>query len=188
VEWNNQDAPAKMPYRVLYHSSNVYDGKAYVIGGHGYLSSVVASSQALDVIQVFDISNNKWQVSQHKLPTARYYHTSHVIGDELFVIGGHGSSTKTSVQSLNLSNGAWSTKTASMTEPRQNHTSSMIASDKIAVFGGGSSNSVSVYYPVTNSWSQSAAAIETDNYLTSQYVGEQLHIIGGRSYKKRVAS
>lgn len=183
VEWSCVETPAKMPYKVGYQSSNVYDGKVYVVGGYGCLSSE-GSNQVLDVIQVFDVNNNKWHTSNHKLPAARHNHTSYIIGDELYVIGGTRSAC---VESLNMVSGAWRTKMP-LTEAKSGHTSSLIASDKIAVFGGGSSTSVSVYNSVTNVWSQSAATLATDAYLASEYVGEQLYVIGGNSNPTRVAS
>lgn len=137
----------------FHHDCVKYDGELYSVGGYGGASAYTA----------FQKFNGTSWVSLPALPRGRYGHTSVVLGDELYVIGGttgSGSATVTIVDKYNFTTGVWSTVADCPTVFL--YGDGCAINGKIYIFGGYPSASVSgdspavfiqyVFDPANNTW------------------------------------
>ena len=137
----------------FHHDCVKYNGELYSVGGFG-------GSAAYTTLQKFD--GVSW-VSVSTLPRGRYGHTSIVLGDDLYLVGGttgSGSATVTIVDKYNFITGVWSTVADCPTIFL--YGDGCAINGKIYIFGGypaatvaGDTPSVFIQYvydPANNTW------------------------------------
>ena len=119
------------------HSSVVYENKMYVFGG-----KAGENFQNLDDTIYFDFEKYKWfdvEIKDEFKPEARYFHTSIVFEDSMYIYGGFdGISFFSNIHKLNLKTNKWKEiKIWQKNEPtkRRSHSSSVLNS-KMYIFGG----------------------------------------------------
>ena len=160
----------------------------YVVGGsnNGYLAT----------FEVYNALEDTW-TTKPPMQQARRGHSSHILGNELFVIGGEKPEKEiSSVEAYDTSINTWSNK-ASLSIPRSFHASCM-HNGKIYVFGGFTSNglnnnvthevsvsSVEVYDPANNTWTL-MSPMDKDNWgMSCVTVNDRIYVIGGANNSAR---
>ena len=152
-------------------SSNLMDGKIYLIGGFG----------AEKNMDVYDSALGQWN-SAAALRNQRVNHTSSVINGKLYVVGGFG--TERSLQIYNPTTDQWYAG-ASLSIGRNLHSATVI-DGKLFVVGGdesggaGASSSLEIYDPVNDSWSLGAQLSIGRTFHTSTQMDGKLYVVGGR--------
>jgi len=172
------------------HAATVVGGHLYVVGGvgsGGSLNSVEAAMINADgSLGPFEV------VADVTLATARQAHTTVVIGNRLYAVGGFGSASLGSVEQATISPdgklGTFATVAGvALTTARQGHTSAVIG-NYVYVFGGfGGSALNSVERATINADGSlepfvtvSGVSLATARYgHTSTVVGNKLYVIGG---------
>ncbi len=153
------------------YSSNLMDGKIYLIGGFG----------AEKNMDVYDSALGQWG-SAAALRNQRVNHTSSVINGKLYVVGGFG--TENSLQIYNPASDQWYAG-ASLSIGRNLHSATVI-DGKLFVVGGdesggaGASTSLEIYDPVSDSWSLGAQLSVGRTFHTSTQMDGKLYVVGGR--------
>jgi|SRR5215216_1592291 len=133
-------------------TANIIDGTLYAVGG-----TKNENSSALDVVEAYDISNNRWTTNLDPMPTARQHLSSAVVDGKLYVTGGRISDPSTDVNSTEQFDPKLSSWTIlnGMSSKRSGLAAAAIG-DSIYVFGGESSNHVfnsnEKYNIQTDSW------------------------------------
>jgi N-acetylneuraminic acid mutarotase len=184
--WNRATS---LPSSRALHTSVVYNGYLYVIGG--YTSSTTYSTEVYYAPLNPNGTLGSWS-STTSLPSGRYSHTSVVYNGYLYVIGGRTSSTYYSTEvyyaplNPNGTLGSWSS-TTSLPSGRYSHTS-VVYNGYLYVIGGRTSSttySTEVYYAPLNpngtlgSWS-STTSLPSGRYShTSVVYNGYLYVIGG---------
>ena len=169
------------------HTSVVYNGYLYVIGGNG--GGALADVQYAPINATGTIG--AWTATT-SLTTARYHHTSVVYNGYLYVIGGSdGTADLADVQyaPINATGtiGAW-TATTSFTTARYQHTS-VVYNGYIYVIGGynGTSYLATVQYAPINTTGTIGAWTATTSFTTARYghtsvvYNGYIYVIGGYS-------
>ena len=159
---------AYMPHARGYMTSEVINGKIYVIGGKDYLTSS-------NKIEVYDPVTNTW-ATKTDMPTARAELVSEVINGKIYAIGGQGGNNK--VEEYNPATNIWTTKSNMPTARRQSV--SEVINGCIYVIGGDPGTySVEKYHPATNTWTKYPDMSFSRNRMVSAFVNNGLFVIGG---------
>lgn len=141
-------------------------------------------------IQAAQAQTGFWSTASSTGFTARFGHTSSVVGGKIYVIGGAGDAGfLNSVEVFDPPSDTWTTPvTTGVFRPHFGHTAAVV-DEKIYLFGGVENNvtwidSVSVFDPSNNSWATidpGEKGIETiERYgATSSVVNGKIYVIGG---------
>lgn len=167
VEWSTK---ADMPTARGYATSELVDGKIYVIAG---LERTTKNER-------YNPSDDSWESMKTKI-TAVIGPGSAVIGDIIYVTGGSGSDIISHNECYDTINNSWTSKT-SMKNVRYQHASCSY-NDKVYVFGGISTagyttNSVECYDPLSNTWTDKANLPFANSGCECECVGDKIYIIG----------
>jgi len=168
------------------HTSVVYNGYLYIIGGSngGYLNDI----QYCPLNSNGSVGACTQQTSA--FTTARYAHTSVVYNGYLYIIGGSNGGYLNDIQycplNANGSVGACTQQTAAFTTARSNHTS-VVYDGYLYIIGGSNGSALSdiQYCPLNSNGSvgsctQQASAFTTARYSHSSVISNgYLYIIGG---------
>lgn len=164
-------------------TANTVNGKIYVIGGDSLY-------KALNLLDVFDPVTNTWK---RPITTGNFeprnYHTSAVVGDKIYVIGGWDKNADdiSYVSVFDPATNHWSTLATTGTwTPRRNATASVVG-EKIYVIAGDTSswlmtNIVEILDTKTNEWQKPLiedATVLARSSATSVVVGTDIYLIGG---------
>lgn len=166
--------------------------KIYVSGGER--KSMVEFS----VLEVYDITTDSWEELAAPIEIGRIGHSSHVINDVLYVIGGEqgigelaseGYGETASVMAYDINTNTWSNK-KSLSVERSFH-ASCVFNGKIYVFGGFTEDgnlwythnlslaTVEMYDPATNTWTPKSS-MPTNNWgMSCEVIDNKIYLIGG---------
>jgi len=163
------------------HTSNVVNGKIYVIGGRD------ANNNQLSLVEEYDPTTDIWS-TKTPMPTGRSGHTSSVYNGKIYIFGGYdvqSSSEITWIEVYEPATDTWSTMTSFMQQGRSILTSKMV-NGKIYVFAGYVNNEftlvVDEYSPDTDTWlpkSTPTPDLFPRSQLTSSVIDGKIYIIGG---------
>ncbi|KAL7413978.1 hypothetical protein BDY24DRAFT_387057 [Mrakia frigida] len=124
-----------VPDRRGYHSGHVVDGKLVIFGGGN-------GQKTFDTVEVLDLKTKVWHnISPPPDPSRsrkRAYHAAMVIGNLLFVVGGHDSKQyQSDILCFDLRRKKWTTKhLAGNLYPGRGYHSSTFADGRIFILGG----------------------------------------------------
>ncbi|QHZ51333.1 Kelch repeat-containing protein [Paenibacillus larvae] len=115
------------------------------------------------------------------MPTARSGLTSSVVGDKVYVIGGHdGLNSLSKLEIYDTTTNTW-TSGKDMPTGRDDLTSSAVG-NKIYVIGGYNGDNLSkleIYDTTTNTWAAGTNMPTARKKLTSGVIGDRIYVIGG---------
>ncbi|MCY9500262.1 Kelch repeat-containing protein [Paenibacillus larvae] len=124
--------------------------------------------------------SGEW-TSGASMPTARSGLTSSVVGDKVYVIGGHdGLNSLSKLEIYDTTTNTW-TSGKDMPTGRDDLTSSAVG-NKIYVIGGYNGDNLSkleIYDTTTNTWAAGTNMPTARKKLTSSAVGNKIYVIGG---------
>ena len=172
-----------MPTARNYITSEVIDGKIYVIGGQSGKTSTSCTGK----VEVYDPITDTWE-TKTPMPTIRYGLASAVVNGKIYAIGGYGKIPGTNtfgylntVEVYDPATDTWETK-SNMPTNRGDLTSAVI-NGKIYVIGGyfkGAVNTVEAYDPATDTWETKANMLTSRYSLVSGVVDGKIYAIGGQ--------
>jgi N-acetylneuraminic acid mutarotase len=179
-------AKISMPTARWGHSAILVDGKIYVIGGS---NTTGWNAAAVSTVEVYDPSNNSWDVNKAPLPTARVHMSSCELSGKIYLIGGRpswGRDPKGNVEVYDPATDTWDTSKEPMPMPRAGGGCCAI-NDKIYIVGGTSGsatyyphNNLQIYDPITDSWDTTKASLPYNvGGLYSCSIDEKFYVIGG---------
>lgn len=86
-ETNEWSQVSSMPLGVRSATASISGNKIYIIGG--FAGYDVINGYFRNEVQIYDPENDTWSFGT-SMPSFRYAHTSTVVGNSIYVIGGHG--------------------------------------------------------------------------------------------------
>ncbi|TMW63655.1 hypothetical protein Poli38472_002596 [Pythium oligandrum] len=137
-EPTNTPCPRDGHTMVLRQPNDIRGPQLIAFGGNGQLTD-----DKLGDVWVFDVDTALWSKMQchGDIPAPRSYHTSHLVDDYMFVVGGRTVETEEcSIYVLDIDAQEWfllPTPEKSSLTPRAWHASVLLAQEKIYVLGGG---------------------------------------------------
>lgn len=156
-------------------------GKIYAIGGEDY----AAGGGQKDIVEVYDIANDKWIEDGSPMPLALDHLASAVYDGKIYVVGGF-LEKKVPTDKLFIydpKKNEWR-EGKSLPSPRAALTAEFINGMLYAVGGVNSSlvpvDTNYVYDPKTNTWTTKAPMPTARHHLASAVVDGKLFVIGGR--------
>ncbi len=184
---------ASLPAPRMFHSACVApDGKIYVIGG------IDVTNQAYKTVFIYDPVNNTW-TNGYNIHQNRHSHTSVVVGNKIYVIGGTPdfSSGMNSVEVFDLNNPSqgWVIAPQSLTRPRALHGSAVALNNKIIALGGLKNStttelSVEGFDPETSGdrWDHFCDLPFDRRAFGCVGIGNDIYLIGGNSGSSVITS
>ena len=158
------------------------DGTALILGG-------VSGSIGLASSERFDPGAGTWSFWPAAQGTARWAHTSTLLGDgSLLVAGGSGTGNPALASSeiYDPVGRAWRPTAGPLNTGRYGHSSTLMSDGTVLAAGGytspgGATASVEIYSPVTGTWNGSAPAMETARYNhTATWLADgRVLVVGG---------
>ena len=146
-----------------------------LVSGKQYAMKVTASGEGIDAEgNMTSVLHLPGWSEVDPLTTARRTHTSNILGDKIYVIGGY---TRNLEIYDTLSNN-W-TQGFSSANSRSGHTTTNINNKFYVVGGWGADDSLGIYDPVTDSWSQGASLNNGRYFHTSSLINGKLYVVGG---------
>ena len=168
-------AGATLKNKRYQHSSNVINGKLYVVGGS-------SENGTLNSLEIYDPKTDTWKAGA-PLTTARNLHSANVLGGKLYVAGGRDAKGKalSSLEVYDPASDKWQSGEA-LKSARYMHSGSIIKG-KLYLLGGananGSLNSLEIYDPITGSWTVSTSLATARREHTSNVINGKLYVVGG---------
>ncbi len=152
-----------------------WNNKIYAFGGTN------PSNVALNSTEIYDPVAQTWSWGA-TMPTGRYYPTSAVVGDKIYIIGGIAQSVfLDTVEIYDPKNDSWTTGSPM---PTGKHSmSAAVVDEKIYILGGsttvGHSSTVEIYDTKTDSWSSGTSMPEKSCYGSATVINKKIYFIGG---------
>ncbi len=160
---------ASAPTSRLHAAADVIDGKLYVVGGNG----------ALSTLEVYDPSSDSW-TTMSSMPAGRALLAAGVIDGKLYAAGGSINWAIPWLEVYDPSTDSWTAK-APMLTARHGAVGGVINGRFYVAGGQDGSDLLEVYDPVTDSWA-SKTSIPTGRWLAVAGVIEgKLYVAGGGS-------
>gem|GEM_PF-2973937 len=160
------------------------DGATAIIGDHIYIfgGSINATATGTNTIYSAPVSDpTNWTNTGKTLPAALIYQMMAVIGDHVYIFGGHsGSSSVATIYSAPVSDPTNWTNTGKTLPAALESAQTAVVGDKVYIFGG--SGSTAIYSaPVSDptSWTQVGALPTTIALSAIQQVGNKIYLFGG---------
>ncbi|NDI36084.1 M56 family metallopeptidase [Chengkuizengella sediminis] len=162
------------------HTTEVIDGKIYVVGGYGYDGE---DYRYLSDVEVYDPQSDTWR-QLTSMDQARGNHSAEVIDGKIYIVGGDGNqvdySVLSSVEVYDLQTDTW-TQLTSMNEARFRFATEVI-DGKIYTIGGRGDytlSSTEVYDPETDTWTLLANMNKPREDFSIGVIDEKLYVVGG---------
>jgi len=176
-----------MPVSKWAFGAEVVNGKLYIIGGGVLTDADLDHAAAVGSVEVYDFETNTWDQSRTPMPTPRNYSGTAVVGDKIYVIGGHkadGSPYATKIiESYDTESDTWETGKATM--DRGHMGSGTVALDgKIYVIGCWDSEvsyaqSMEIYDIETDTWEYGPSLPFPSGLMSCDIVNDKIIITGG---------
>lgn len=166
---------ASIPFPRHSHGSVIYNGKAYIVGGHNHVLNVYPPQ-----VDIYNISANTWSVGAN-LPTPRGELAVSLVNGKIYAIGGYDVGATNLVNEYNPVTNTWTMKAPMPTT--RSVMSSAVYNGKIYVAGGwpGAKDILEIYDPATNSWSTGANMPQGRKNCNSMVeLNGKLYFIGGQ--------
>ncbi|MCR8633514.1 Kelch repeat-containing protein [Paenibacillus radicis (ex Xue et al. 2023)] len=178
ISWEDKSPMQRAKFGIA-QSTQVYDGKIYVIGG------LVSLNSPVDDLEVYNPKNDSWTMKS-SLPKPLWGAATSIFGGKIYTFGGsenEGNRTVNNVYEYDIQGNTWATKQP-MALPRS-EAGAVTYAGKIYVFGGQDLNgrtvynTVDIYDPLSDSWS-SGTPIPIGVYdFAIGIVNNKIYIIGG---------
>jgi N-acetylneuraminic acid mutarotase len=175
-----------MPTWRYQFSTDVVDGKIYVIGGYEQFGD--SGNTVSNAMEVYDPASDTW--TEKVLPdTVRAAHASCVVDGKIYVLGGNVEDNWTNqVQAYDPATDTWIMKSPIplVDEQGAGPGTCSTVEGKIYLLGGLFSGSkdtpqetLHIYDPATDAWSTGASLSARLFYATSSVVNGKIYVIGG---------
>jgi N-acetylneuraminic acid mutarotase len=170
-------------------AATVVNGKIYVIGGGESPSATnYNGAEAFNTVEEYNPVTDTWS-AKSPMPTARWCHSSSVINDKIYIIGGAEADCYpfdigcaiTSIEVYDPAKDTWTVVNGATPRPMMNHCA-VVLDDKIYIIGGelaGYSHNVNVYDPQTNTWTQKNDMTSGKSDFSAVVLNDKIITIGG---------
>jgi N-acetylneuraminic acid mutarotase len=184
------ETSAPMPTARWGHSACIVDGKIYVFGGS---FGTTWNSEATDILEVYDPSNDSWDTNKSPMPTGRIRMSIAVINGKVYTIGGRarwGRSPIGNVEVYDIATDSWDVTKKPMPKPRAG-AGGCVVNSKIYIAGGSTGdggnfspqNDLQIYDPITDNWDITKSAMSSERMgVKACVLGESIYVIGGTGY------
>jgi len=171
-----------MPTARFWASSEVVNGKIYVIGG-----AAIDGAPALATVEEYDPLSNTWK-SKQNMPTPRCIIASAMVDGKIYIFGGdrnfqsHVTNGVRTLEVYDPTNDIWDTTKTPMPTARSSASASAV-NDIIYVIGGATpggaaSNEVEAYNPVTDTWETKSPMPTARWALSTEVVDGKIYAMG----------
>lgn len=165
------DGYVKMPIEIGHHTSQIYKGKIYTIGG------MDASEQSVNTVNIYDIKSNSWSTGA-PMPTSRFSMTSELFEEKIYVAGGviHDDEGTPKMEIYDIKSNKWTTGADMLPGYDYQYLSSVVYGGKIYCI---TITDIQVYDIKSDSWSLLTSIPTPRNAMESELYNGKIYCMGG---------